>query len=199
MPGMRSRGQQKKAEPLGPAFFFRCSGKFLHRGHLPPGKTRKADHAEGDQQAAARSRAGVQRNPEWSPFTPSGLGVGSIRAALRKPIPLFNRMAGAFAAEDARVEEKSVDLKGSGGEQAVLLEILADPRGRRLLQAGEGDVGEEFAVLGFKTEGKEAGGDLALEQQQGFVLFNPGPDHAGLAARREKADALEPQGKGLGC
>lgn len=108
-------------------------------------------------------------------------------------------MGSAFATEDAGIEEKPVDLEFRRSEQAVFLEVSADPGGRGLVEAGEGEVGGEFAVLGFKAEGEEAGGNLALEDGQGFAVGDPGPDHARLATRGEEAEALEAQGKDGEC
>ena len=105
-------------------------------------------------------------------------------------------MAGALAAEHAGVEGKSVHLEGWGGEQAVFLEIFADPGRRRFFQAGQGDVRREFPVFQFQAELKQAGGDLALEGHQRFAPVDPSPDHPGLAAGREEANPLQTQGKG---
>lgn len=113
----------------------------------------------------------------------------------RQRIALLNAMASAGAAKDTGIEGKLVNEVRHTAEQSAILEILADLSRRCLLEARQGDVRAELAVIRFQAEVEEAGGDLALQEVEGFAFLNPGPNDAGLAARGKEADSLQLQGK----
>jgi len=55
-----------------------------------------------------------------------------IVAVIVKISRVFNRVDGAAVAEKAREQRESVDREGRSGEGAIGLQIVGDPRGRRL-------------------------------------------------------------------
>ena len=108
-------------------------------------------------------------------------------------------MASAGTAEETGIEGKLVNGKRQTAEESITLEVLADLTSRGLLEAGQGDVRAKLAVIRCQAKLKEAGGDLALQQVEGFISFDSGPDNAGLAARGKEADSLQLQRKLWHC
>lgn len=53
----------------------------------------------------------------------------------------------------------------------------------------------ELTVFRFQAKVEEAGGDLALQEVEGFAFFDAGPDDARLAAWGKEAYPLQLQGK----
>jgi len=108
---------------------------------------------------------------------------------------LLGLVNGARAAEEAGIESKLINIEGQTAEQTGTLEVFADLGGWGLLETGQGDVRAELAVVRFQAEVEEAGGDLALQEVEGFAFFDAGPDDARLAAWGKEAYPLQLHGK----
>lgn len=104
-------------------------------------------------------------------------------------------MNGAGAAKETGIEDEPINTKGLATEQAVALEVFTDLTSRGLLEPSQGDVRAELAVVWLQAEVEEAGGDLALQEVEGFAFLDASPDDAGLAAWREETYPLQLQGK----
>lgn len=108
-------------------------------------------------------------------------------------------MNGARAAKETGVKNELINNKGLTAEQAIVLEVFSHLGDWGLLEAGQGDVRAELAVIRFQAEVEEAGGDLALQEVEGFAFFDAGPDDARLAAWGKEADPLQLQRKLRHC
>src|SRR5690606_38680902 len=71
--------------------------------------------------------------------------------------------------------------------------------GAGALQAGEGDVRAERAVLRREAEVPHGRLDPALEIGEGIVRGEAGDEHAGRAGRGERGEAVEPEGERRRC
>lgn len=127
-----------------------------------------------------------------------GLGqraITEIHACLVQLVVLLGLVQSTGATEKAGTEDKLLNNKGLTTEQAIILKVFTDFACRSLLEARQGDVRAELTVFRFQAEVEEAGGDLALQEVEGFALFDAGPDDARLAAWGKEAYPLQLQGE----
>ena len=104
-------------------------------------------------------------------------------------------MKSTGATQQAGIEGELIDNKGRTAKESVVLEIFTDLASWGLLEAGQGEVRAELAVVRFQAKVEKSGSDLAVQKVQRCTFFNPGPDDARLAAWRKKADPLQLQRK----
>ena len=119
----------------------------------------------------------------------------SCRFVAPERVGLLRAMACAIAPELTRIEDKAVHRKRTASEQAVFHQVLADLRGRGVLQASQGEMRRIFPIFQFNAHPEQEGDDLALERHQGLATLNPGPDNPGLSPGRKKSHPSHAQVK----
>ncbi len=103
------------------------------------------------------------------------------------------------AAQMAAEQREAVGDERPGPEPLMRLDELPDPRRRRAVQPGQGDMRLELPPLGSESGTDRRRLDLFVQMTDGVSGVDSDPDHAGLAAALEAADPGQPDRKGGGC
>lgn len=96
-----------------------------------------------------------------------------------------------FGAEAAAVEVKVGEGEGRRTDQIVAGQEKTKPIGRAVAEAGEGDMGREFAALPADSSVVEEVFKAVMEESQALQRLNTEPEDLRYTPRRKKAEATQ--------